>query len=227
MSAEEKIKECEFNLNQIKHFDPDPYYINHFFTLFIKSVNQIYDQIFKEANNDFGLFVLDNCNKENFLQKALVKNDQKAIEFVKWFEKKIETEHESPYPNFITYVSNYQKKFNKLPKIKIMIRAKERFQNDINQEIKVNLTNGRLRSKEELDIEIKRNMPIFLEVINHKRSSNNEPKINQKQITTSTFMQNNENENFEIVYASEIYIPVLKRILKESREKIKENTVWK
>ena len=227
MNAEEKIKECEFNLNQIKHFDPDPYYVNHFFTSFIKSVNQTYNQIFKEANDDFGLFVVGNCNKENFLQKAFIKNDQKAVEFVKWFESKIKTEHETPYPNFIKYVCYYQKKFNKLPKIKIMIRAKERFQNDINQEIKVNLANGKIRSKEELDIEIKRNMPVFLEVINQKRSSNNEPKINQKQITTSTFMQNNEHENFEIVYASEIYIPVLKRILSESREKIKENTVWK
>jgi hypothetical protein len=227
MSAEERIKECEFNLNQIKHFDPDPYYVNHFFTLFIKCVNETYDQIFKEANDDFGLFVLDNCNKENFLQKAFIKNEQKAIEFVNWFEKKIEKEHESSYPNFIKYVIDHQKKFNKLPKIKIMMRAKERFQNDINHEIKVNLVKGRLRSKEELEIEIKRNLPIFLEIINHKRYSNNEPKINKTQITTSTFIQNNQMDDFEIVYASEIYIPVLKRILIESREKIKENITWK
>ncbi|MCJ8345691.1 cadherin repeat domain-containing protein, partial [bacterium] len=52
-----------------------------------------------------------------------------------------------------------------------------RYKGDIYQQIKVNLNHGKLRSKEELKIEIKRQTPIFLEIINHKRTENNEPKV--------------------------------------------------
>lgn len=222
MNVEEKINECTFNLKQINHFEPDPYYVNYFFNLFIKSANQVYDGIFEEANNDFGLFVSGECNKEKFYKKALIKKDENAIEFVDWFEKKIETEHQTSYPNFIKYVMEFQKEFHILPKIKIMMRTKNKYPGDITQEIKVNLTNQKLRSKEEMWIEIKRNLPIYLEMINRKRSSCNEPKVTEKQITVSTFMEDKFNESFEIAYASEVYIPVLKRFLKESREKIKK-----
>ena len=226
MNAEEKIEECIFNLNQIKYFDPDPFYVNYFFSLFIKSVKQVYDGIFKEANNDFGLFVLMDCNKEKFLKKALIKQDKKALQFVDWFEKKIEIEHKSSYPKFIKDVIDFQKKFNRLPKIKIMIRAKQRYSKDVNQEIVVKLTNGKLSSKEELNVEIKKNLPIFLEIINNKRKLNNEPKVNQKQAIASTFMKINENEEYEISYASEIYIPILKRFVSDSRQKLRELTEW-
>ena len=205
---------------------PDPFYVNYFFSLFIKSVKQVYDGIFKEANNDFGLFVLMDCNKEKFLKKALIKQDKKALQFVDWFEKKIEIEHKSSYPKFIKDVMDFQKKFNKLPKIKIMIRAKQRYSKDVNQEIVVKLTNGKLSSKEELNVEIKKNLPIFLEIINNKRKLNNEPKINQKQAIASTFMKINESEEYEISYASEIYIPILKRFVSDSRQKLRDLTQW-
>lgn len=226
MNVEEAIEECIFNLNQIKYFDPDPFYVNYFFNLFIKSVKQVYDGIFEEANNDFGLFVLMDCNKEKFLKKALIKQDKKALQFVDWFEKKNEIEHNLSYPKFIKDVMDFQKKFNKLPKIKIMIRAKQRYSKDVNQEIVAKLTEGKLRSKEELNVEIKKNLPIFLEIINNKRKLNNEPKVNQKQAIASTFMKINGNEEYEISYASEIYIPILKRFVSDSRQKIRELTEW-
>ncbi|MDH5569095.1 MAG: hypothetical protein OEX98_04825, partial [Nitrosopumilus sp.] len=82
-------------------------------------------------------------------------------------------------------------------------------------------------SKEELDIEIKRQLPIFLEIINHKRTKKNEPKVDENQINASAFLDIEEHTDMEIVYASEIYIPVMKRLVDESREKIKEFTTWK
>jgi len=93
---------------------------------------------------------------------------------------------------------------------------------DINQEIKVPLSNEKLRSKEELDIEIKRQLPVFLEIINHKRREKNEPKIDNNQIIASTFLDIEDHKNIEIIYASEIYIPVMKRLVEEARMKIKE-----
>lgn len=225
MNIEEKIRECESILKQTKYFDPDPYYVNYFFSLFIKCIKQVYDEIFEEANTDFGLFVEENCNKEKFLKKAEEKKDEKALEFTNWFEKKFEIEHELPYPDFIKNVMELEMNDN-IPEIKVMIRSIERYSEDIFLEIKVNLKNNKLRSKEELEIEIKRNIPIFLEIINNKRLLKNEPKVTQKEVTVSAFMKNKSGENFEIAYASELYIPVLKRILKESYEKIKELNRW-
>jgi len=107
-----------------------------------------------------------------------------------------------------------------------MIRASDRYKDDISQQIKVNLSNEKLRSKKELDIEIKRQLPIFLEIINHKRNMNNEPKVEENQVIASAFVDIEEYGNIEVAYASEIYIPVMKRLVDESRKKIKELTVW-
>lgn len=226
MNIEDRIKECEYNLNQIKHFDPDPFYVKHFFDLFVKSINFVYNGIFEEANNDFGLFVSGEINKDRFKEKANQKNDQKALNFVNWFENKMNEEHRNPYPQFMKEVIEFTNKFKKIPKIKIMIRAKDRYSDDPNQEILVNLTNGKLRSKEELKIEMKRNMPVFLEIINHKRTTKNEPRINERQVIASTFLQINQKE-YEIAYLSEIYIPVLRRISEDSLKKIQKMTQWK
>lgn len=227
MNIEEKIEECESILKQIKQFDPDPYYVNYFFNSYLFSVNKVYVGIFEEANRDFGLFIPGQYNRETFLEKAKEKNDQKAMHFASWFDKKYDEEHKNPYPNFIKKSCKFQNDHRKLPKIKIMIRAKERYVGDPNQEIISNLRDEKLRSKEELQIEIKRQIPIFLEVINYKRSNNKEPKINKKQVTVSTFLDIEENdENIEITYASEIYISVMKRFLVEARKKIRELTMW-
>ena len=227
MNIEEKIEECESILKQIKQFDPDPYYVNYFFNSYLFSVNKVYVGIFEEANRDFGLFISGKYNRETFLEKAKEKNDQKATDFVSWFDKKYDEEHKNIYPNFIKKSCKFQNDHRKLPKIKIMITAQEKYVGDPNQEIITNLRNEKLRSKEELQIEIKRQMPVFVEVINYKRSNNREPKINEKQVTVSTFLDIEGNdEDIEIGYAAKIYISVMKRFLVEAREKIKELTTW-
>jgi len=226
MNVEEKIKECESILKQIKQFEPDPYYINYFFKLYLTTINKVYEGIFEEANRDFGLFI-SNYSINEFLKKAKIKNDQKAIEFALWFQKKYDEEHKNSYPNFIKESCQLQKENKKLPKIKIMIRANERYDKDPNQELVINLKDEKIKSKDELHIEIKRQSLIFLEVINFKRSNNKEPKISEDQITVSTFLDINQNgEYVEIAYASEIYILVLKRFLEEIRNKIREFTAW-
>ena len=226
MNIEETIKNCEIYLKQINQYDPDPYYVNYFFTKFIESVNDTFDIIFEEANRDFGLFVSGKISQKKIYEKAKIKNDQNAIKFSEWYLMKFTKEHENPYPNVIKKICQFKKKIDKLPKIKIMIRASDRYKDDINQQIKVNLSNEKLRSKKELDIEIKRQLPIFLEIINHKRSEKNEPKVEENQVIASGFVDIEEHENIEIAYALEIYIPVMKRLVEESRKKIKELTDW-
>jgi len=224
MNIEEAIKNCEIYLKQIKQYDPDPFYVNYFFNEYINSVNDILNGIFEEANRDFGLFILDRISYKKFHEKAKKKNDQNAMKFSEWYSTKYNQEHENSYPNFIKKICQFKNELQKLPKIKVMIRASDRYKDDVNQQIKVNFSHEKLGSKEELGIEIKRQLPIFLEIINYKRNKNNEPKVGKNQVIASAFLDIEEHNNIEIAYASEIYIPVMKRLVKESRKKIKELT---
>ena len=224
MNIEKTIKDCEIYLKQIKQYDPDPYYVNYFFNEYINSVNDIFNGIFEEGNRNFGLFISEKISQKKFDRKAKIKNDQNAMKFSEWYLIRYNQEHENSYPNFIKKICQFKNKFDKLPKIKIMIRASDRYEDDINQQIKVNLSNEKLCSKEELEIEVKRQLPIFLETINRKRSENNEPKVRENQVIASAFLEIEEYKDIEIVYAAEIYIPVIKRIVEESKKKIKELT---
>jgi len=226
MNIEKAIEDCEIYLKQMKQYDPDPFYVNHFFNKYINSVNNIFNEIFEEGNRDFGLFISEKISQKKFDEKAKMKSDQNAMKFSEWYSIKYNQEHENPYPNVIKKICQFKNKFEKLPKIKIMIRASDRYKDDINQQIKINLHDEKLRSKEELDIEIKRQLPMFLEIINHKRSENNEPKVRENQVIASTFLDIEEHKDIEIVYAAEIYIPVIKRLVEESRNKIKELITW-
>ncbi len=226
MNIEKIIDDCEIYLKQIKQYDPDPYYVNHFFFQFIDSVNAALDGIFDEANRDFGLFITGKVSYEKFLERAKEKNDQKAIKFSEWYIEKINQEHKSKFPKVIKKICELKNKQSTLPEIKIMLRAQNRYENDINQQIMVGLSNEKLRSKDELQIEINRQLPVFLEVINHKRTENNEPSVNENQVTASAFIDIEDILDVEVAYAAEIYIPVLIRVVEESRKKIKELTSW-
>jgi hypothetical protein len=124
-------------------------------------------------------------------------------------------------------ICQFKNENESLPKIKIMIRAIERYKNDFNQEIKINLRNGKIISKEQLDIEIKRQTPIFLETINAKRNEKDEPKVTNKKIISSAFVNLEKDKDVEIMYLCQIYTHVIKRLIDESRDKIKELTSWK
>ena len=224
MNIEEAIKNCEIHLKQIRQYDPDPYYVNYFFNEYIISIDNIINGIFEEANKDFGLFILKNISEQKFYEKAKQKNDKNALKFLEWFSIKYIEEHKNPYPDFMRKIYQFKNKFKKLPEIKIMIRASDIYKDDINQQIKVNLNNGKLRSKDELNIEIKRQLPIFLEIINYKRNKKNEPKVRKNQIIATACLDIEDYKDIEIIYASKIYIPVMKRLIDKSRKKIKELT---
>ena len=224
MNIEEEIKKCEIFLKQIKQYDPDPFYVNYFFEKYINSINNIINGIFEEANIDFGLFISEKITQRKFNEKANIKKDENALKFSKWFSRKNKKEHENPYPNHMNKIRLFKNENESLPKIKIMIRAIERYKNDVYQEIKIDLKNGKIISKEQLDIEIKRQMPIFLEIINAKRNQNDEAKVTNKKIILSAFVNLEKNNDIEIMYLCQIYTPVIKRLIDESRDKIKELT---
>jgi len=227
MNIEEEIKNCGIYSKQIKQYDPDPFYVNYFFSKYINSINNIINGIFEEANIDFGLFIKEKISQKEFHEIANMKKDVNALKFSEWFSIKYKKEHENPYPNSMNKICQFKNENESLPKIKIMIRAIERYKNDFNQEIKINLRNGKIISKEQLDIEIKRQTPIFLETINAKRKEKDEPKVTNKKIISSAFVNLEKDKDVEIMYLCQIYTPVIKRLIDESRDKIKELTSWK
>ena len=222
MNIEEEIKNCEIYLKQIKQYNPDPHYVDYFLNKYIISIERIKNQIFEEANTDFGLFISDNVSEQKFYEKAKLKNDKNAIKFSEWYFLKQIEKHKNLYPNIMRKICLFKDEFKKLPEIKIMIRASNRYKDDINQQIKVGLNHKKLRSKEELDIEIKRQSQIFLEIINDKRNKKNEPSVGRNQIVASACLDIEKFQNIEITYASEIYMSVIKQLVDESRKKIKE-----
>jgi len=227
MNIEEEIKNCGIYSKQIKQYDPDPFYVNYFFNKYINSINNIINGIFEEANIDFGLFIKEKISQKEFHKIANIKKDANALKFSEWFSIKYKKEHENPYPNSMNKICQFKNENESLPKIKIMIRAIERYKNDFNQEIKIDLRNGKIISKEQLDIEIKRQTPIFLETINAKRKEKDEPKVTNKKIISSAFVNLEKDKDVEIMYLCQIYTPVIKRLIDESRDKIKELTSWK
>ena len=226
MNIEEEIKNCGIYLKQIKQYDPDPFYVDYFFNQYINSINNIINGIFEEANTDFGLFVTEKITQKKFLEKATAKKDSNAIKFSKWFSSKYDNEHKNSYPSVMDKICQIKNKNQTLPQIKIMIRVTDRCKDDFNQEIKIKLKNGKIISREELDIEIKRQTPRFLEMINAKRQKEEEPSIKGNKIVASAFLDI-EKSNVEIMYVSQIYISVIRRLVDESRDKIKELTEWK
>ena len=227
MNIEEELTNCEIYSKQIKQYDPDPFYVNYFFSKYINSINNIINGIFEEANIDFGLFIKEKISQKEFHEIANMKKDVNALKFSEWFSIKYKKEHENPYPNSMNKICQFKNENESLPKIKIMIRAIERYKNDFNQEIKIDLRNGKIISKEQLDIEIKRQTPIFLETINAKRKEKDEPKVTNKKIISSAFVNLEKDKDVEIMYLCQIYTPVIKRLIDESRDKIKELTSWK
>ena len=224
MNIEEEIKKCEIYLKQIKQYDPDPFYVNYFFNKYINSINNIIYGIFEEANMDFGLFVTEEITQRKFSEKANEKKDTNALKFSEWFSIKYKKEHENPYPNFMNEICQFKNKNETLPEIKIRIRATERYKNDFNQEIKIGLKNGKIISKDQLNIEMKRQTQMFLEIINIKRNKKEEPKVTKEKITSSAFVNLEKDQNIEIMYLCQIYTPVIRRLIDESRNKIKELT---
>ena len=88
MNIEEEIKKCGIYSKQIKQYDPDPFYVDHFFNKYIDSINNIINGIFEEASIDFGLFITRGITQKKFNEKASIKKDKNALKFSEWFSIK-------------------------------------------------------------------------------------------------------------------------------------------
>lgn len=224
MNVEQRIRNCEIYQKQIKRYDPEPFYVNFFLEEFLDEINYILDRLFEDADRDFGLFIVGKVSLEKFHKKAKEKKEEKALEFLDWYFSKIKQINENKYSKAIQKISKLRNESKKIPEIKLMIRAIDRYKNDTNQEIMINLGNKKSISKNVIDLEMRRQLPIFLEMINYKRNRENEPIVKEDQIVVSTFVNIEDCEKIEIVYATEVYLSVIRRLIEEVREKVKELT---
>ena len=63
-----------------------------------------------------------------------------------------------------------------------------------------------------------------MKIINIKRNEKEEPKVTKEKITSSAFVNLEKDQNIEIMYLCQIYMPVIRRLIDETRDKIKELT---
>lgn len=224
MSIEESIDECVMNASMLNKYEPDLNYVDHFFRRYLDVVEEAYLGILEEANRDFGLFA-PQCDLEEFKKKCIEKNDPDALEFVEWYEKKIREEHKDYYPSLMYSIMQYYKHNKKLPKVEARIKAINAYKGDMTHAIPDKLMREDMGSDEVFKKHMWTHIEIFLDRINNKRAANGEPKVPDNGMAIATYFKNFD--NFEIKYAADIYIQVIRRIVTDSRNKIRESTKQK
>jgi len=63
-------------------------------------------------------------------------------------------------------------------------------------------------------------------MINQKRKENNEPKVSENQVLVSSFLDMENYQEVKILDACKIYLPMITKIIEDSRDKIKMLTSW-
>lgn len=188
------IQECIKYAQQIKLHDPDPYYVKYCFAKYLKSVDVAINDIFATADIDFGLFASKPVTRDSFAdcirQKYDKNRDTLASQFLQWYDIQYAGQwHSGTYPYMMRLAHHTFHITEKVPEIKIMLRAKNRYKDDPTCDMNMDglTSNGKLRSKDELSIQLNRYTPIFLDVINYKRSQRGEPRVSEKQVVASAF----------------------------------------
>lgn len=244
MNSDEAIKECAACAMQIRRYDPDPHYTGYYFGRYLVAAGAAVDGIFAEADADFGLFAGGRITQEAFAA-SLKHGDTGAAEFLEWYENKHSEWHSGLYPRMMNSVRKTVNSGRGI-RIEIMIRAADRYKDDPVYHIGMNMTiDGRLRSKPELDVAVRRHAPIFAEVVNHKRRLRNEPLADVRRVAASAFAvvaDADAHEQaassitataapagtlaphqmvMELAYSTKVYTQLLRRIVEESRLKMR------
>ncbi len=253
------IQECTKYAKQIKLHDPDPYYVKYCFSEYLKSVDVVINDIFASADVDFGVFspqpVTRNSFATHIVQKYNKYQNSLAFKFLRWFDEQYNGQwHTGTYPFMMRITRDVFRITRKIPRVKIMLRPKHRYKDDPTFELStVGLTSDdKLHSKDALRIQMNRYMPIFLDLVNHKRQQQNEPVVSAKQVVASAFaivddtsvICGNQHINYpqqykydalidltvlprttikmEIGHAAELYTHLIKRMRSESSAYIKQ-----
>ncbi|NIP62606.1 MAG: hypothetical protein GWN01_03095 [Nitrosopumilaceae archaeon] len=216
------FEECKFNVEQMKYYDPDPFYVHRFLIGFLNLVDRIIEEILVEANRDFGLFLKDRITLEKFEERAKQKEETMAINFAKWFKNNYEEEHCLPYPKLINQARKFLKNHDTLPFPTIKLISKSRYDEDPSHPIPVRLKDGKIISKEDLDLSVNRYSKFFLNLINSKRINNGEPTVAKNDVIPAAFLTIDRQE-FEIAFSCQLYLSTLRDLISDSKTKIRKS----
>ena len=185
----------------IRQHDPDPHYIRHVLAGYLDAAERAINGIFSDANTCFGLGIRRRAITRDVFEDALWQRSRQkkgaqaadilASEFLKWYDTQYAKRwHAGTLARMMAIVRHTRLMTGQIPDIITMITPKHRHKDDPTCEIDISrLThNGRLRSREELYSHMQREMPVFLEVLNHKRHQKGEVKASAgRDVTVSTF----------------------------------------
>jgi len=71
MNIEEEITKCEIYSKQIKQYDPDPFYVDYFFTKYINSINNIIMEFLKKQILTLDYLLQKKLLRENLMKKQI------------------------------------------------------------------------------------------------------------------------------------------------------------
>jgi len=71
MNIEEEITKCEIYSKQIKQYDPDPFYVDYFFTKYINSINNIVMEFLKKQMLTLDYLLQKKLLRENLMKKQI------------------------------------------------------------------------------------------------------------------------------------------------------------
>ena len=246
------IQECVKYAKQIKLHEPDPYYVRYCLGEYLRIVDVAVNCIFEAADIDFGLFAPRPVTRNSFADCISEKYNQDilASEFLRWYDIQYAGQwHSGVYPYMMKLTRHVYHHTRRAPKVKIMLRSTHRYKDDPTYDLDMPgllTSDGKMRSKDALLVQLNRHLPIFLDVINHKRQAKDEPRVSAKQVVPSTFavidtfaaanvMRHHTGNNparsllsptprilhMEIGHAAELYTHVIQRMHYESATYIK------
>ena len=199
-AGEEKAMMANARLARLH--DPDPYYIRYYLVKYMDAADAAIGRIFASAGSSFGVMMRGRAKTRDEYVHCLWQReksngssqgtDMLAREFLRWYDAQhAGAWHEGTPAQMMGIVLDARHATGSMPGIKIMIRAKERHKGDPIYEINTRglLSGGKLLSRQELEMRVKRRMPAFLEIINHKRSQNGEPAVKTGDVMPSAFAE--------------------------------------
>lgn len=228
------MQECRMRARQIRLHDPDPYYAGHHFGQYLRAANAAVDGIFHTAGTDFGLLSCMGKYAARGSFEAAIRarggRDAAASEFLGWFDAQDSGPwHSAAYTRVVGAARRMVRTHGRAPEVRVMISISDGYADDPSYEVDTaGLTSrgGRLRSRDELSVEVRRRLPAFLDMVNDKRRRSGEPAASAGDVGASCFAvvrhDGGRTHTAEMARAADVYVQTLQRMISESEARIRD-----
>lgn len=226
------VQECRMRARQIRLHNPDPHYTGHHFEQYLRAANAAVDGIFHTAGIDFGLLACMGkpATRDSFEYaiRERGRRDALASEFLKWYDAQHSGPwHSAVYTRAVGAARHMIRTHGRAPGVRIMISVSDGYADDPSYEVDTaGLTSrGRLRSRDEMSVEVRRRLPAFLDMVNDKRRRRGEPAASAGNVGAFCFAvvrHGGKTHAVEMARAADVYVQALQRMISESEVRIRE-----